>query len=85
MENTFWIISDADFVDLFKASFTLYVESGTRKKMEEAIDILGNISPDFKENFYKIIAGHYLCEFHCCHLHLTHLKPMLSPPRGSHL
>ena len=63
MENTFWNIStNLTFVDLFKKSFTLYVESGTRKKVEVAIDdsILRNeqggglpqLTKDSEENFY---------------------------------
>ena len=44
MENTFWNVSTIStkftFVDLFKNSFTLYVESGKRKEVEVAIDIL---------------------------------------------
>ena len=82
MENSFWTISgDVNFVDSFKTSFTLYVESGMRKKMEEAIDILGNECPDYKEVFYKIIIEHYLRKFLCFQLHLTHLKPMFSSHR----
>ena len=80
MENTFWNIStDVKFVDLFKTSFTLYVESGTRKKMEAAIDALRNkhggnmVTKDFEEKFYKIIINHCLCKFHCFYLCLTHL------------
>ena len=87
MENTFWNIrTDVNFVDLFKTSFMLYVESGMRKKMEAAIDILRNeqggspVIEDFKEWFFKIIIEHYLRKFHCSHLHLTHLIPKYSPP-----
>ena len=66
-------------MDLFETSFTLYVESGTRKKVEAAIDLLGNgqggylVTKDFKEKFFKIIVDHYLCKFHCFYLHLIHL------------
>jgi hypothetical protein len=81
MENTFWDISrddDSDFVELFKKSFTLYIESGTRKEMEVDIDILRNQSGcpatnEFKAKFYKIIIEHCLRRFHCFYLHLTHL------------
>ena len=68
MENTFQNINtNVYFVDLFKTSFTLYVESGTRKKVEAAIDILRNKQggcKDFKEKFYKIVIEHYLCKFY---------------------
>ena len=70
MENTFWNNStDVNFMDCFEISFTLYVESGMRKKMEAAIDILGNrhlvpVAEDFKEEFYKIIIKHYLCKIY---------------------
>ena len=80
MENTFWNIStDFNFVDLFETSFTLYVESGTRKKVEAAIDLLGNgqggylVTKDFREKFCKIIVEHYLCKFYCFYLYLIHL------------
>ena len=83
MENTFWNNStDVDFVDWFKVSFALYVESGTRKKMEAAIDILGNkylVAGDFKEEFYKIIIEHHLCRIYCFYSHLTYLMPTFSP------
>ena len=74
MENTFWnISSDSNFVKLFKKSFTLYVESGTREKVEADIENLGH--PDrywdseateleeYKENFLKIIMEHNLRKF----------------------
>jgi len=66
MENTFWNIStDVNFVDLFKASFTLYVESGMMKKTEADIDISryqgGHlVTKKFKRSFYTIIIKHYL-------------------------
>ena len=69
MENTFWNISDGNFVELFKKSFTLYVESGKRKKMEADIDILMNqCQPGtgaFGAKFYKIVIENSLCKFHC--------------------
>ena len=74
MENTFWnISSDGNFVKLFKKSFTLYVESGTREKVEADIENLGY--PDrswdskateleeYKEKFLKIIMEHNLRKF----------------------
>ena len=80
MENTFWNISmDVNFVDLFKTSFALYVESGTRKKVETAINVLRNdleqgrclVTEDFKEKFCKIIIEHYLRKFHCLPVYFT--------------
>ena len=80
MENTFWNVSrDGNFVELFKNSFTLYVESGMREKMEAEIDmILRNQSQHlatdkFKAKFCKIVIKHCLCKLHCFFLHLTHL------------
>ena len=74
MENTFWnISSDGNFVKLFKKSFTLYVESGTREKVEADIEILGfpgrsweldaTELEEYKDKFLKIIMGHYLRKF----------------------
>jgi len=67
MENTFWNIhKDVNFVDLFKASFSLYVGSGMRKKAEAVIDILRKeqgrhpVTKDFLEKFHKIIVEHCL-------------------------
>jgi len=66
-------------VKSFKKSFKLYVESGMRKKVEAAIDILINEqggcleTEDFKAKFYMIITEHFLCKIHCFYLHLTHL------------
>jgi hypothetical protein len=77
-------------VDLFKASFTLYVESGMRKKVETAVDIWRNeqggqpervmVTEDFMKKFHKIIIEHYLRTFHCLNLHSTHLIPKYSSP-----
>jgi hypothetical protein len=85
MENTFWHNStgngnfvqlfssgNGNFVKLFKKSFKLYVESGTRKKMEAAINILINepgpsritVTEDFIAKFYTIITEHYLRKIH---------------------
>ena len=83
MENTFWHISgdsDGDFVELFKKSFRLYVESGMIEKMEALGDILRNEEgghlvtkdSDCKAELYKFITGHYLGKFKFF-LHLTHL------------
>ena len=73
MENTFWNITGSrngnlDFVELFKKSFTLYVESGMRKEMEADIVILQNQSgypviDKFKTKFCKIINEHFLVSF----------------------
>ena len=76
MENTFWELDinrrhDGNFVELFKKSFTLYVKSGMRDKIERDIDILRNEegellvtdSEDFNEKFYKFIVDHYLRKF----------------------
>ena len=77
MENTFWNInSNSNFMELFKKSFTLYVESGMRHTIEA--DIFRNqgghlVTKEFKKNFCKIITKHYLCMFHCSSLHLTYL------------
>ena len=81
MENTFWDISgDGNFVESFKKSFTLYVESGMREAMEIDIEKLRNkqggfsvTEDDFEAKFYKFIVDHYLCKFHCFYLHSTHL------------
>ena len=80
-ENTFWDINeDGNFVELFKKSFTLYVESGRREIVESDIDILRNEQgrfsledSDFNAKFYKFIVEHYLRKFYCFYLHLTHL------------
>ena len=77
-ENTLWDINgDGNFVELFKNSFTLYVESGLREIAERDIDILRNeeggfsVTKDFKAKFYKFIVDHYLRKFHCFYSHLT--------------
>ena len=71
MENAFWGINgDGNFVELFKKSFTLYVESGMRAMTERDIDILRNeeggfsVTEDFNAKFYKFIVDHYLRKFH---------------------
>ena len=82
IENTFWDINrDGNFVELFKKSFTLYVESGLREMTERDIDILrneqGEISEknfkDFNAKFYKFIVDHYLRKLSFFYLHSTHL------------
>jgi hypothetical protein len=80
MENTFWHSGDHNFVELFKRSFKLYVESGTRKKLEAAINLLRNDSEQvehlvtdsepvdfdsfFEAKFYMLITEHLLRKFH---------------------
>ena len=67
-------------MELFKDSFSLYVESGTREKTVVAIDTLryelgGHfITEDFKKKLLKIITEHYLRKFHCFYMRFTHLK-----------
>ena len=77
MENTFWNIQrDGNFVESFKKSFTLYVDSGMRKKVEAEIDILRNeqgesefvATKDFKARFLKLIIDHYLRKIHCFYI-----------------
>ena len=71
MENTFWSISeDGDFEKSFEKSFTTYVESGTRKKVEAEIHNLGHPggrreagADEYKERFFKIIIEHNLRKF----------------------
>ena len=56
-------------MELFKKSFTLYVESGMREKTERDIDILRSeqgellVTKDFNAKFYKFIVDHYLRKF----------------------
>jgi len=81
-ENTFWdISSDGNFVDSFKKTFKLYVESGMRKKTEADIEVLRNehggclVTEDFRADFYEFITQHSqaLCKIHYFYLHLIHL------------
>ena len=79
-ENSFWDISrDGNFMESFKKSFTLYVESGMIEMMKIDIDILANkqgeflVTEGFKARFHKFIVKHYLRKFHYFYLHLTHL------------
>ena len=68
---------DGNFVELFKKSFTLYVESGMSERMKIDIDILRNdqgeflVTEVFKTRFYRFIVEHYLRKFHCFYLHST--------------
>jgi hypothetical protein len=75
-ENTFWdISSNGNFAELFKKSFTSYVESGMEEMVEIDIDVLRNeqggfsVTKDFEAKFYKFIVDHYLCKFHCFYFH----------------
>ena len=64
-------------MELFKTSFTSYVENGMSQLVETDIEILRNeegiflVTKDFKAKFYKFIVDHYLRKFHCFHLQLT--------------
>ena len=79
MENTFWNTSgDGDFVKLFKKSFTLYVESGIRKKMEADIEILINqgghpATKNFKAKLCKIVFEHYLISVSFVSISIQHI------------
>ena len=79
MENTFWNNSrDVNFVESFKKSFILYVESGMMNRMEAELDSdrLRCDEDEFKTEFHDIIIEHFLpkCKFHCFYyLHLMHL------------
>ena len=68
MENTFWDIHrDGNIVQSFEKSFTLYVDSGIRKKVEAEIDMLRNehwqgggpANENFKAKFCNLIIEHY--------------------------
>ena len=78
LENTFWNRGDGNFVESFKKSFTLYVDSGMRKKAEAEIEKLRSentrkhlASEDFEARFYKLIIEHCLCKIHCFYIHNT--------------
>ena len=70
-------------MELFKKSFTLYVESGMREMTERRIILVGilekkekrrlGITKDLYERFYKVIVDHYLRKFLCFYLHRTRL------------
>ena len=65
-------------MELFKKSFTLYVESGMREMTERDIEVLrneyGEISahrpPGGHAKFYEFIVDHYLRKFHCSVQHV---------------
>ena len=84
MENTFWKSRNGNFVDSFKKSFKLYVDSGMRKKAEAEIDILNNersggpVTEDFRAKLYDFIIEHSLCKILCFYFHLTHLTTIFS-------
>ena len=72
IENTFWNINGhGNFVELFKKSFTVYVESGKREMTERDLEILRNEQYPSDDEFYEFIVNHYLRKFHCFYLHLT--------------
>ena len=72
IENTFWNINGhGNFVELFKKSFTLYVESGMREMTERDLEILRNEQNPSRDEFYKFIVNHYLRKFHCFYLNFT--------------
>ena len=88
LENSFWDMThingdDVNFMESFKRSFKLYVESGTRKKVEASITLLRNEqggrrlvtdSTDFRGKFYKLITEHLLRKFRCSlSMYLMHL------------
>ena len=84
MENTFWNNSrDDNFVELFKKSFTLYVESGMRKKTEAEIDELRYeqgrhpVTEDFKAKFHNFIIDHYLHKIYF-YFHSTYLTTIFA-------
>ena len=71
-------------MELFKTSFTSYVENGMSQLVETDIEILRNeegvllVTKDFKAKFYKFIVDHYLRKFQLIHLHLTHLTTVFA-------
>ena len=80
-------------MELFKRSFTLYVESGMKEMTERDFDILRNEQDifsledwDFDAKFYKFIVDHYLPgrKFHRFYLHLTHLIIVFASPVNPH-
>ena len=77
LENSFWNQdTGGDFVDSFKKSFRLYVESGIRKTTEADIDVLQggrHITAEFKAKLHKIIMDHCLRKLHSLYSHLTFL------------
>jgi len=80
LENSFWNqATDSDFVDSFKKSFTLYVESGIKKRTEVDIDSLTNeqggrpVTAEFKVKLRKIIMDHRLRKLDSFYSHSTFL------------
>jgi hypothetical protein len=73
MENTFWNSTDGNLVEMFKKSFTLYVDSGMKKTTEAVIDELriqdgGYRTQEFMAEFCKLIIDHCLCKLLCFYL-----------------
>ena len=95
MEHSFWSIDrhsvNSNIVELFKKSFTLYVESGMKEMTERdlgvvlrneqgelACELMACWPPETKEKFYKFIFDHYLRKFHCFYLYSTHLITIIA-------
>ena len=93
MEHSFWSIdrhSNLNIVELFKKSFTLYVESGMKEMTERDLGVLRNeqgefpvryrFQEDLEEKLHKVISDHYLRirKFHCFYLHSTHLITIIA-------
>jgi hypothetical protein len=76
VENSFWNHGGhGNFVDSFQKSFTLYVESGMKKKVESHIGVFqhqqaGQIRVVDKKELYKIVMEHCLCKLHSYCLYL---------------
>jgi len=67
MENTFWDTNrdSHNFVEIFKKSFTLYVESGMKEATERDYKMLrgefwASTRDHFNAKFYEFIVDHYL-------------------------
>ena len=81
MENTFWNSrKGGKFVELFKKTFAIYVDSGMKKKTEADIDdILQHdggefpLTKNFKTQFCKIIIEHYLRRFFLFSIFAQHI------------
>ena len=62
-------MTDVNFLDLFKASFTFYVESGMKKKIEADIDTLTNqggpATKEFEAACFEFVIEHFLRKFYC--------------------
>ena len=86
IENTCWNINGhGSFVELFKKSFTLYVESGMREMTERDLEILKNEQDPSRDEFNKFIVNHYLRKFHSSrfylHLSSNHCLRLLNTSR----